>query len=233
MKIKVSFNLEWEVLNWYETICGKSAYGLNTGNKWPLGKIPEDVPGQIDCKDKSVALDKIRELIPKMIKEPENKKFMDAVMEVAEKRWVAVEDEYLGRLSEMLDVPRSDFWDDYRAYFTFAVRSPFDQNAFMFSGFQKFIDSAAHEVMHIEFLKAYYDYSEERGLSEDQIGHLKEALTVLLNIDMSDILTKPDEGYTNHQELRQQISRLYVQNGGVNGEFVRFLDEAIEVARSF
>jgi len=231
MKVKVGFNLEWEVLNWYETICGNSIYGLNSGNKWPLGKIPEDVPDQINCQDKDVALDKIKKLVLKMMEEPKNKNFMEAVMEAAEKRWVTVEDEYLGKLSKMLDVPRSNFWDDYQAYFTFAVRSPFGQNAFMFSGFQKFIDSAAHEVMHIEFLRAYYDHCKEKGLSDLQIGNLKEVLTVLLNIDMSDILTKLDEGYTDHQEIRKKISELYIQNGGAGGEFTEFLDKAIDLAK--
>ena len=38
--------------------------------------------------------------------------------------------------------------------------------------------------MHIEFLKKYHKYCLSKGLTETQVQHLKEILTVLLNEDM-------------------------------------------------
>ena len=75
----------------------------------------------------------------------------------------------------------------------------------MFSQFVSFVTHASHEIMHIEFLKKYHKYCLNKGLTEKQVQHLKEILTVLLNEDMKDFLSVPDRGYDGHKKIREEI----------------------------
>jgi len=81
--------------------------------------------------------------------------------------------------------------------------------------------------MHIEFLKKYETYCKERGLNNNQIDHLKEILTVLLNDSMKKLLTRPDRGYTKHQELRAVV--LEIRKGSKS--FPDFLDKMIALVK--
>ena len=233
VKINLGFNLDWEASNWYQTICADSSYVLKDGSRrWPLGKITEWAVGQVKCElGEREAIPKIKPLVERALGDPEISEFMRNVMDAAETKWAAVEGEYFSRLSKMLDIPQDKFLNGYGAYFTLGVRCPFSPDAFMFNGFMKFVDNAAHEIMHIEFLRGYSGYCKEKGLSEEQTGHLKELLTVLLNVDMADLLSKPDRGYENHQTLRETVRERYEANGGAGGNFSKFLDEAIELIK--
>ena len=52
-------------------------------------------------------------------------------------------------------------------------------------------------------LQKYQEVKKQIG--KEKTGDLKEALTVLLNTEFNDILEKKDEGYPDHQKLREYI----------------------------
>jgi len=58
--------------------------------------------------------------------------------------------------------------------------------------------------MHLYFHKFYWDKVESE-IGEDKTADLKEALTVLLNVEFKDLWFVSDQGYKPHEELRKFI----------------------------
>lgn len=65
---------------------------------------------------------------------------------------------------------------------------------------------AAHEIFHFQF-HAYYWDSVAKEIGDEKTGHLKEALTVLINLDFSDLFSEVDRGYPIHFALREFITQ--------------------------
>jgi len=233
-KITFTFNKEWEIQNWYDTCSKEVKAGLRNGSKkWGLGDIPSEIPEIIaSSQNREDALNKIRPLFEEFINKPESKQIISHSTERAQKNWQEISRKYFQLLSQMLEVPISEFEKEYRAYFTFSQRCPFGDHEFMFKRKTDISNTAAHEIMHIELLKKYNNYFKEKGLSDEQIYHLKEILTVLLNEDMKDIMFKPDSGYFNHQGLRAEVLEIYQQHKKSGDSFQKFLDEIIPVIKN-
>lgn len=69
---------------------------------------------------------------------------------------------------------------------------------------------AMHELMHFIFHKYFWDFCEKRGLSWKQTWNVKESLTILLNIEFSDILYgEKDYGYSEHKKIRTYIKKIW------------------------
>lgn len=225
----IGFNKEWEINNWYDTIHSQAKYGLRQGgNKWGLGEIPADLPSLLEKiqneEEKKIFIEQRLEL---EIKRPEIVGLIQESVNKARVRWDQVKYDFFPILSDMLDVPSEQFESAYNAYFTLSKRAPFGKNSFMFTRYLDFSDLAMHEIMHIEFLKAYMSYCLEKGLNEEKISHLKEILTVLLNADVRHLLTREEPGYTKHEKLRAEVLEIYKKSGSKKGDFKSFLDKTI------
>ncbi|HRS42872.1 MAG TPA: hypothetical protein P5530_03300 [Candidatus Diapherotrites archaeon] len=87
-----------------------------------------------------------------------------------------------------------------------------------------------HEVMHLFFHFYFFDYCLSKGLTRNQAMDLKEAVTVLLNLDptLSKLLGTgiTDYGHKGHKLLRQTITDIY--NSQEEKDFQKLLDVAIE-----
>ena len=199
--IDIGFDEVWEAENWYGTIFNKPRFGLRSGkDKWNLGDIPADLPELLEkIEDRGDRMSLIRKRLSSEIKRPEITQLINSSIVSTLKRWKEVDKEFFPILSIMIDVSLMQFEPRYRACFTLSSRAPFTKDAFMFNRYLDFADLAMHEIMHIEFLKAYASFCIEQGLSEAQIDHLKEVLTILLNEDARRLLTRLDPGYTKHQ----------------------------------
>ncbi|HNW96751.1 MAG TPA: hypothetical protein PKL20_02835 [Candidatus Paceibacterota bacterium] len=234
-KVIFGFSESWEIRNWYETCIKESRFGISTGsNKWDLGDMPLEV-AQIIEKEKGIEqekmLDKIKPVFSEFIQRQEIIELKLKCINNAEKNWHRIASDYFAALSKMLNISINDFKKEYYAYFTFSKRCPFGEDRFMFNRFLDISNIAAHEIMHIEFLRKYKDYCKNKGLSDIKIDHLKEILSVLLNEDMKNILFRPDGGYPKHQEIRSKILEIYQKNKKENKKFIQFLDEAIDVVK--
>lgn len=229
------FDESWEIRNWYETCVKESKFGiLNGSNKWDLGDIPQEV-AQIIEKEKNTTEEeiiiKIKLIFDDFIRKSETVELKSKCINSAEKNWKRISSVYFNTLSQMLDIPITEFRNEYHAFFTFSRRCPFREGGFMFNRFLDISNAAAHEIMHIEFLRKYKDYCKNKGLSNIEIDHLKEILTVLLNEEMKDILFRPDRGYLKHQEIRSKILEIYQGNKKENKKFIQFLDEVIDIMK--
>lgn len=125
--------------------------------------------------------------------------------------WNKIEDKSFKKLENILDIkiPESN---TYIGYLTSAGSCPFNakERWFMARTADEKIDTVtAHEIMHIEFIKAYGFYCQKLGLSSKQFDGFRESITVLLNEEMSDILTMSDYGYIEHQKYRKKIVDLW------------------------
>lgn len=228
-RVIFGFSESWEINNWYEVCMGRGRFG-----QWSTGDIPLEVV-QIIKKEKETkkeeVLDKIRPLFNQFIQKPEIIELKSKYINRVEKNWNHISSNYFTLLSKILDVPVGEFKREYHAFLTFCERCPFGDSEFMFNRFLDISNIAAHEIMHIEFLRKYKDYCKDTGLSNVKIDHFKEILTVLLNEEMSDILFRPDSGYLKHQEIRLKILEIYRKNKKENKKFIHFLDEAIDVIK--
>lgn len=234
-KIIFTFNKDWEIQNWYDTCAKEARAGLQDGSKkWGLGDIPLEIPELIaGSQNKEDALNKIRPVFEEFINKPESKQLISHFTERAQKNWQEIDIKFFQLLSQMLKVPISEFEREYQAYFTFSQRCPFGDREFMFPRKMDISNIAAHEIMHIELLKKYKNYFKEKGLSDEQIYHFKEILTVLLNEDMKDIMFRPDNGYFNHQELRAKALEMYQEYKKSGDSFQKFLDVVIPIIKNY
>jgi len=228
-EITFRFNRQREINNWYATLTDTPKFGLRGGRtNWYLGDIPKDVSAEISGFDEQSAKLVIKERIEKELEKPEVQNLIEEQINKAKERWQIVDKDYFSALSKLINVPVEKFEKQYFAEYTFGSRCPFGKDGFMFSRFKDFAGTAMHEIMHIEFLKEYRNYCKERGLDDNQIDHLKEILTVLLNEPMKDLLSQPDAGYTKHVDLRAKALEIHKNSKN----FSEFLDKMIELVKT-
>ena len=82
----------------------------------------------------------------------------------------------------------------------------------MFGNKYQAIDTATHELSHFMFHKYYWGACQNSGLSENRIWDIKEAFTVLLNLEFNEFRFVRDEGYAQHQKLRKIIEKSWIKN---------------------
>ncbi|OGN41231.1 MAG: hypothetical protein A2606_02030 [Candidatus Yanofskybacteria bacterium RIFOXYD1_FULL_42_10] len=108
----------------------------------------------------------------------------------------------------------------YTVYLTSAGSCPFNasQRYFMVRMDDEKVDVVvAHEMLHIEFIRNFGFYCRDvLKLTVEDFGAFQEASTFLLNDEMNDILSRPDYGYKEHQELRSKLSAEWKKNKNFN-----------------
>lgn len=125
-----------------------------------------------------------------------------------EEYWKIIEEEFFKGMDSLM---KKKFEKDITAYLTTVGICPYDPDepSFMFSLFYslpKQLQTCGHEIMHIYFHEFYWNEIETK-IGKEKTGDLKEALTVLLNLEFKDLLLTKDEGYATHEELRSFIEK--------------------------
>lgn len=106
------------------------------------------------------------------------------------------------------------------AYLTINSRCPYSiqKNLFFISvSNNSAIKTAMHELWH--FYTWYkFGASEQERIGAKKYNDIKEALTVLLNLECKHLLPDgiEDTGYLQHQELRNEILKLWAENPDIN-----------------
>jgi hypothetical protein len=123
-----------------------------------------------------------------------------------EEYWKEIEQEFFKRMNNLMN---KNFDEDIIAYLTTLGVCPYDPDepSFMFSLFYSLphqLQTCGHEIMHLYFHKFYWDDVEPK-IGKEKTGDLKEALSVLLNIEFRDLWFAKDYGYEPHKELRAFI----------------------------
>ena len=124
-----------------------------------------------------------------------------------EKSWREIEEDFFNRMDNLM---KKTFNKNIIAYLTTLGVCPYDPDepSFMFSLFYSLphqLQTCGHEIMHLYFHKFYWDKIESQ-IGKEKTGDLKEALSVLLNLEFKDLWFAKDYGYDPHRKLREFIS---------------------------
>ena len=81
------------------------------------------------------------------------------------------------------------------------------------------IDGFMHEGLHFQFQKYWRDNKKSpvSKLSEDDYFMLKESLTVILDEELSPIISIPDNSYPNFSEFRQKLYKKWQESQDFDG----------------
>lgn len=130
--------------------------------------------------------------------------------EIFQKDWDTVSYKFQKRAESIFGVSLPN---DIIAYLTINNRCPYSiQDNLFYISLQS--NQIRRTVMH-ELWHFYTWYglgtNQEEKLSKQKYNDIKEALTVLLNIECKDLLPEGviDVGYPQHQELRQQVAEFW------------------------
>jgi hypothetical protein len=175
-----------------------------------------------------------RNLSPKVLEICENKKFEECKDELEEhyskihnsdlinisidsfnKSWNQINDEFFKRLERIMK--HKIVFNEITGYLTTAGRCPYNPNKdnpfFMtnlFSSILHVLQISAHEIMHIQFHNTYWKDVEDK-IGREKTSDLKEALTVLLNLEFKDLWFIQDNGYEVHKDLRRFIEKEWLK----------------------
>ena len=189
-KLIFKFDKEKDLYNIWET-CNKSSAWFDH-KKFVSPMFLEICEG----KEFSECKKELKKLRSKMY----NSGTIEIFVEAMQKAWNKINDKYFKKLEKIMKKPIC--YKQFTCFPTTITRSPYDLKEykwFMVSFFHGIIQAmvtCAHELMHLQFHKTYWD-EVEKELGHDDTDHLKEALTVLLNLEFSDILFGFDRIYSS------------------------------------
>jgi len=226
--IKTTFIIDKEadVNIWYEYIRDykdKDQYGNNL-----LKKVSLEILKKLENKEKKEQ----KQIISKHIEQYYTEENLNKFLTTSKNKIKANKEEIIKRLEHIHNkkIPYNQIYIKYETF----VCCPYDLNqeekSFLLYFSKEVVDRKienfvfAHEVMHLFFHYYFDDYCLEKGLSEEQTSDLKEAVTVILNIDLKDIIEIEDNGYPDHQQLRKVIEETWTKEK----DFVKMLDVSIE-----
>jgi hypothetical protein len=196
-KIIFKFDKEKDLYNIWET-CNSSSTWFN--HKKFVSPILLEI-----CEEKK--LDECKEELLQFRDKMYNSGFIIPFINAVQESWNKINDEFFKRLEKITD---NKFpFEEVNAYITTVTRCPYDykESWFMISFFKDILSAlvtCGHELMHIHFHNLYWDKIEKQ-IGQEKTADLKEALTVLLNIEFRDLWFVDDRGYEPHKELRKFI----------------------------
>lgn len=178
-------------------------------NQIPIkDKIPESIKRV--CVNKP--LNSVEKELKEEIKKITDEEIINLFLITVKKAWSKINKEYFKRLGIITNKrsPSEKFkgtliqldtcgYDLKNYSFQFSIRTPISY----------VLLNTAHEIFHIYFHEYYFkEISKEIG--EKRTSDLKEALTVLLNLEFSDLwFPFEDKGYEFHSELRKFIKKTW------------------------
>lgn len=130
-----------------------------------------------------------------------------------QKEWKEISPEFVKRAEDIFGVSLPS---DVTAYLTVNTRCPYSvENNYFFVSLRNpsIKKTAMHELWH--FYTWYgLGIDQEEKLGKQKYNDLKEALTVLLNVECKDLLPEgvEDKGYSQHQELRGKIVEYWAKD---------------------
>lgn len=197
-KVIFEFNRERDLFNIWET--------CNKDSSWYDHKKNVSSTFLEICEGKE--FDKCK----KELEDYRNRMYSSGMIEIfsasLQEAWNKINDEFFIRLEKI--TKRKFQFPEVKVYLTTVMRCPydFDEPSFMVSFFRDLLSVLSvcgHELLHIQFHNTYWEEIEKQ-IGEEKTADLKEALTVLLNLEFKDLWFVEDRGYDIHKKLRDFIS---------------------------
>ncbi len=200
----------------------KNIYNI-TNNK-VYGNIPSILPKILEiAKDKKFedCKEELREYNKKIYSSPHINIFINSV----NKAWNKISEEYFNRLE---NITKKKFpYEELTANITTINTCPYDpiKKSFMISLYYSLLhalNAIGHELMHLHFHHYYFE-DVKKQIGNTKTHDLKEALTILLNLEFKDLWFYEDKGYSAHKELRKFIEREWNKKK----DFDKLLDKCV------
>lgn len=122
---------------------------------------------------------------------------------------------------------RTNLTQDITAYLTITGRYPYDakENYFYVSARKTNVNATImHELWHFYTFIKFGDNIDR--IDASKYNDLKEALTVLLNIECKDLLAEEvDSGYPQHKVLRERITHLWADKKDLESVWKVMIEE--------
>lgn len=215
--VKFLFDKEKDLWNHWHKCIWKSSW-TNFQNHPKIKEICEGKKLK-ECKDK---LSDYLSLL-------QNSKIIEVNLKSAEEAWKIIEKEFFKRMDNLM---KNKFDENIFAYLTTVGICPYNPNepSFMFSLFYslpKTLQTCGHEIMHLYFHKFYWEKIEEK-IGKEKTADLKEALTILLNLEFKDLWFVEDYGYESHKKLREFIAEKWQEEK----DFEKLLEKCINYLKN-
>jgi hypothetical protein len=205
MIVKFKFDKEKDLYNIWESINNSKWYG-------------EDFTKSRDVSIKTINLCKGKKFndckkeLEKEVKKVYNSGFMKIYANALNLAWKSIEKEYFRRLEK---ITMRKFKNKLiYAYLTTIPMCWYKPNknppyfyVNYFSSINNCLLTAGHELMHIQLHNTDWWERVEKEIGSNKTHDLKEALTILLNLEFSDLWMFREFGYPNHIKLREFISK--------------------------
>lgn len=194
------FDKEKNIWNIWDTANFKPTYGADLSNSMPK-KVREVCQGKTFQECKNELKDNHKRI--------HSSKVIPILVDAINKSWMEINDEFFSRLQKIMKKKIKP--TKFEGYLTTVGRCPYDykDNFFFYplnNPILNILKTAGHEIMHIHFHQTYWK-EVEKEIGKEKTGDLKEALTVLLNLEFKDLWFVEDQGYPNHDKLRDFISK--------------------------
>lgn len=218
-KVKFKFDIEKDAKNYYDAVNSTIEFGID----FSKSVKPELLPKLRGKKWKDAKKYIINYLNRRYTKNKENyQKKLDKI----KKSWGKIEEKYFKKLEEI--TKRKIYRENFTCYATTIGRCPYNikENWFMtniFCNINHSLLTIVHELMHLQ-IHYYFEKKLREKISYKKFQDLKEALTILLNIEFRDILNEEDVGYPNHVDLRNFIKEQWKKEK----DFDVLLDKCVE-----
>jgi hypothetical protein len=222
---------EKDIDNWYTSLNSKS-FGVDFGQRTP-SEVRENITGKSE--------EDAKKFLDRYLEENYYGNYSTYLFIEMEHFWRNIEKEVFRRLEK---ITKNRVWpEDIMCYYTSFPRAPFSCNLeenqasfFMFTisytekkafSEEEFCRNMTHEIFHLQFIRYFWKQMKELGLSDFQIGHIREAVTVLINEEMMDIFKTSEDGYEKHKGLREDIANIWKQDK----DFAKLLESASKLIR--
>jgi hypothetical protein len=147
----------------------------------------------------------------------ENNFNINIILEKYQKDFSKVSEEFYRIAEKVFGLSLND--KEIVAYLTINNRCPYDiKENWFFVSINKLSPTTLimHELWHFYTWYKFGDKEEKIGI--DKYNDIKEALSVLLNLECKHLLPEgiSDNGYPQHQELREKIKKLWIEKSDIN-----------------
>ena len=209
---QIKYNLQHDIWNWIDSLTNPFM-GLdwinNIDNKKDL-RIAKQI---LKFKDNKKQAETILKAYLEIQKNDPNSK-LNKFIPLAQKDFENKYQQACKILEKITQKPLLS--DKFIFYVTTFPRCPYfyeKQEIFMYDSTHDFwglpIDNFLHEGLHFQFTHYWYENKKSpvSKLNNIDFDYLKEALTIVLDDELTPILSQPDQGYSNQKKYRKTLHK--------------------------
>lgn len=224
--IEIKYDLEKDIQNYEYSLISKRIPDYGRTKLDPSFYLWPSVKNKIlEAKENEKT-----EIIKKYLKDNfYNTEAIELSIESLTKYWNTIEFDYFDNLSKYLGINKTI--PKMSAYFTTLSICPynFKQNYFyipFFDGIAIQSKAIMHESMHIVFRQNFENYMSKKGVDEQSILEITEAIVILLNWEFKKFLLLPEcNNKPSTKDLQDEVIDLYRKKKAFN----EILDRLIEM----